>query len=178
MAETSQNKLTMSILNTLVIVAILLFFIPFDYSRAISYMILGLTSTMGFLSYTYDRFIGKTFADIRMDLLLMILMMMFLLSPIVWMTVLQIQFNNVFKNASVVPKLPALIFFFNLFILGGVGTFIYSLQHLSSTTKQTVLMTSLFSLLLVYMMSQTIHYFITDDINIPDTSVPALPIQM
>lgn len=168
----------MSILNTLVLVAILLFFIPFDYSRAISYIILGFTAVLGFLSYSFDSFLGKSFADIRMDLLLMVLMMLFLLSPVVWMIVLQFQFNNVFKHSSVVPKLPTLTFFFNLFILGSVGTFVYSLQSLSSTTKQTILMSSLFSLLLVYMMSQTIHYFITDDINIPDTSVPALPIQM
>lgn len=170
------NNLTTGILNTLVIVAIILFFIPFDYSQAVSYMILGIASIFGFLSYSFDKFIGKTFAEIRMDLLLMVGTMMFILSPIIWMTTLQFQFHNVFKNASVVPKLPTMIFFFNLFILGSAGYFVYSLSELTNSTKQTILMVSLFSLLLVYMISQTIHYFITDDINIPEETAPVFAI--
>jgi hypothetical protein len=178
MTETSQNKLTMSILNTLVIVAIILFFIPFDYSRAVAYIILGVTTIAGFLSYSFDTFMGKSFTTIRMDLILMVLMLLLILSPIAWMTTLHFQFNNVFKNASVVPKLPTMMFFFNVFVLGSVGTFTYNLNALTSSGKQTILMVSLFSLLLVYMVSQTIHYFITDDINLPTDSVPAIPIQM
>lgn len=170
------NKLTTSILNTLVIVAIILFFIPFDYSQAVSYIVLGLASVFGFLSYSFDKFVGKTFTEIRMDLLLMVGIMMFILSPIIWMTTLQFQFNNVFKHSSVVPKLPTMIFFFNLFILGGAGYFVYALSDLTNSIKQTILMTSLFSLLLVYMISQTIHYFITDDINLPDETVPVVAV--
>jgi hypothetical protein len=170
------NKLTTSILKSFVIIAIILFFIPFDYSQAVAYMMLGLASIFGFLSYSFDNFNNKSFADIRMDLIMMVGIMMFILSPIIWMTVLHFQFHNVFKHAGVVPKLPTMLFFFNLFILGGSGYFVFKLSDLSSTSKQTILMSSLFSLLLVYMISQTIHYFITDDINVPDTKDPVLPI--
>lgn len=170
------NNLTISILKSFVIIAIILFFIPFDYSQAVAYIMLGLASIFGFLSYSFDNFKGKTFTEIRMDLLLMVGTIMFILSPIIWMTTLQIQFHNVFKNASVVPKLPTMLFFFNLFILGSAGYFVYSLSELTNSTKQTILMVSLFSLLLVYMISQTIHYFITDDINIPEETAPVFTI--
>jgi hypothetical protein len=166
------NKITTSILYTILLVAVIIIFVPFDYAKAVSYILLSMTAIFGFLSYSFTNYSNKNFGDIWADMGMMIGSVMFILAPLIWMTTLQFEYLNVFKYGSSIPKMNMMVMFFNMFVLGSTGVFIYFLDKLTIQHKQGIMGISLFSLLLVYMIHQTIHYFITDDIKIQNEEKP------
>jgi hypothetical protein len=148
-------KATNVVIYTFFIVAVITLFMPFEFANITAYGLLGLSIMVSFFSHMYDRYQEDFTVS---DLIVHGGSAFMALLPIGFIMALHISNMEVFKHSNRIPKLPTISFMVSMSILGLTAAFFQNvkIEYLAGI--------SVFALILVYMIYQIVHYFITDDI--------------